>query len=455
MVELEKRGVPTAYVASEEFGQLAREELTALGLPQLPVVLEPHPPKRFTPEQVKVHAERNLPEIVHVLTTPAGKLDEEYRDKGYPQPKAAVRSRPAFAAEGVEVKGSAEIEAANRLFYGRGWTDGLPIVPPTRSEVARMLEYTDRDPREVVAVFKPRRGKATVEKIAINAVMAGCLPAYFPVVLAAVEAMSAPEFNLPGIIATTNPATPIVIINGPVVKELEVNYGYGLFGSVMRANATIGRAVRLVVLNIAGGEPGIYDRSTFGQAGKYSLCIAENEDENPWEPLHVELGYPEDVSTVTVFGGAAPHNIIDMMSTTGKGLLSTMVGNMVASGSNNIIAGGGQPLCIFGPEQAMVLKRDGFDKKSIRDYLFKYARAPYPPYIISERVKGHSLVKEHPIHKVASSPEEIMVLVAGGGGSHASFVASFFDSTRAVTRPIAFKDGTPVKSMNDFRRSRR
>ncbi|MFH1486457.1 MAG: hypothetical protein ABIH46_10325 [Chloroflexota bacterium] len=422
-------------------------------MPQLPIIVEKHPPKRFTPEQVRGHADDNLPEIVHVLTTPDDKLAGEYRNKQYPTPKAAVRSRPEFATGALEVKGS--IAAANRLFYGRGWTDGLPIIPPTRSEVDGMLAYSDRDPKDVVAVFKPRNGKATVEKVAINAVMAGCQPEYFPVVLAAVEAMSEPKFNLAGIIATTNPASPLVIINGPVVKELQINCGYGLFGSVMRANATIGRAVRLVVLNIAGGEPGIYDRSTFGQTGKYSLCIAENEDENPWEPLHVELGYPRDVSTVTIFGGAAPHNIIDMMSTTGKGLLSTMIGNMVASGTNNIIAGGGQPLAIFGPEQASVLARDGFDKKSIREYLHKYARAPYPPYIVSQRAKGHSLVKEHAIHNVASSPEDIMILVAGGGGSHASFVASFFDSTRAVTRPIAFKDGTFAKSVNDFKMSRK
>ncbi|MBI2908797.1 MAG: hypothetical protein HYX92_14235 [Chloroflexi bacterium] len=443
--------MPTAYVASEEFAQLAKEELESMGLGQLPVIVEAHPPKRFTPDQVRSHADDNIAEIVHALTTPAGTLGKEYGDKTYPQPKSTIRSKPVFGSQALETKGT--IQAANRLFYERGWTDGMPVIPPTRGEVEKMLEYTDRDPAEVVAVFKPRRGKATVEKIAINAVMAGCIPEYFPVVLAAVDAMAEPKFNLAGIIATTNPASPLVIINGPAVKELEFNYGYGLFGSVMRANATIGRAVRLVILNIAGGEPGIYDRSTFGQAGKYSFCIAENEDENPWEPLHVELGYPKDTSTITVFGGAAPHNILDMMSTTAKGVLTTIVHNVVASGSNNIVAGGGQPLIIFGPEQASVLAREGFDKKKIREFIYKHARAPYPPYIVSQRTKGHSLTKEHPIHNVASSPEDIMIMVASGGGSHASFVASFFDSTRAVTRPLALKDGTPVKSVHDFKRS--
>ncbi|MBI2907911.1 MAG: hypothetical protein HYX92_09670 [Chloroflexi bacterium] len=421
----------------------------ALGMPQLPIIVVPHPPKRYTADQFRTFADAAVPEIVHVLTTPADQLAKEYRNKEYPRPKAVVRSRPVFAAEGPEVRGS--IEAANRLFYGRGWTDGLPIIPPTRPAVARMLQYTDRDPDEVMAIFKPRRGKATVEKIAINAVMAGCIPEYFPVVLAAVEAMAAPEFNLAGIIATTNPASPLLIINGPVVKELEVNCGYGLFGSVMRANAAIGRAVRLVVLNIAGGEPGIYDRSTFGQAGKYSLCMAENEAENPWEPLNVERGYRKEVSTVTVFGGAAPQNVLDMTSTTGEGILSTMCGNMVASGSNNIAAGAGQPLIIFGPEQAAVLARDGFNKQKIREYIYEYARAPYPPYTIAADHEDLCFTwQDHPVHTVASSPEEIMIMVAGGGGSHSSFVASFFDGTRAVTRPIALKDGTPVKSVQEF-----
>ncbi|MBI2908799.1 MAG: hypothetical protein HYX92_14245 [Chloroflexi bacterium] len=450
---MEKKGIPTAYVASEEFAQLAKEEVNALGIGQLPIIMVPHPPKRYTAEQFRPFADKALDEIVHVLTTPADKLGREYRDKAYPKPKAIVRSRPVFATESIEVKGS--IDAANRLFYGRGWTDGLPIMPPVRSEVEKMLDYTDRDPEEVVAVFEPRRGKATVEKIAINAVMAGCDPEYFPVVLAAVEAMAEPKFNLAGIIATTNPASPLVIINGPVARELKVNSGYGLFGSVMKANATIGRAVRLVVLNIAGGEPGIYDRSTFGQAGKYSFCIAENEDENPWEPLNVELGYGKDVSTVTVFGGAAPQNVLDMTSTTGEGILSTMIGNMVCAGNNHIAIGGGQPLVIFGPEQAAVLARDGFDKKRIRDYIYEYARAPYPPYPIDTDHEDLAFTwQDHPIHTVADSPGEIMIMVAGGGGSHSSFVAAFFDYTRSATRPLALRNGKPARSVQDFRRGR-
>ncbi|MFH1486455.1 MAG: hypothetical protein ABIH46_10315 [Chloroflexota bacterium] len=453
MIELEKRGIPTAYFASEEFARLGRDDSVALGMSQIPIIMSPHPPKRFTATQFRPFADKALTEVVHVLTTPAKELGEEYRQKEYPLPKAAVRSRPAFATEGLEVKGS--IASANRIFYGRGWTDGLPIIPPTRSEVENMLQYTDRDPQEVVAIFKPRNGKATVEKIAINAVMAGCAPEYFPIVLAAVDAMSDPKFNLAGIIATTNPASPLVIINGPVVKQLQVNNGYGLFGSVMRANATIGRAVRLVVLNVAGAEPGVYDRSTFGQAGKYSFCIAENEDENPWEPLHVELGYSKDVSTVTVFGGASPQNVLDMTSTTAEGILSTMVGNMVATGSNNICTGGGQPLVVFGPEQAAVLARDGFDKRKIRDYIYEYARAMYPAHPINADHEDLAFTwQDHPIHCVSNSPDEIVIMVAGGGGSHSSFVASFLDATRAVTRPLALKDGKPVKSVQDFKTGR-
>src|SRR5882762_3137562 len=199
--------------------------------------------------------------------------------------------------------------AVNRLYQERGWTDGLPIVPPTDEAVRECLCWTDRDSREVVAVLPPRQGEATVERIAINAVMAGARPEYLPVIITAAEALADPDFNLDSVQATTHPVAPLMIVNGPIARELEINAGYNAFGQGFRANMTIGRALRLLLMNVGGGLPGTGDRATQGSPAKMAYCIAENEAENPWEPLHVEHGFPADVSTVTTIGCEGPHNI--------------------------------------------------------------------------------------------------------------------------------------------------
>ena len=195
-----------------------------------------------------------------------------------------------------------DIEAVNRLYHERRWTDGLPVIPPTVERVARMVESARRPPAEIVASIAPGFGAASIERIAINAVMAGCEPAHLPAVIAAVEAVAAPEFNLQGIQATTNPVAVWIIVNGPAARRLGVNGSFNCLGQGTRANAAIGRALRLVLQNIGGALPGEMDRATHGQPGKYSFCCAENEAANPWEPLHVERGFGRDVSTVTVVG---------------------------------------------------------------------------------------------------------------------------------------------------------
>jgi hypothetical protein len=204
----------------------------------------------------------------------------------------------AFASDIVEAE--EDLEQINRDYYMRGWTDGLPIIPPTEARVQRMLDGTRRDPQTLLGRIPPRWGDVTVEKVAINALMAGCLPDYMPVLLTAVEAMLEPEFNLYGIQATTHPVAPLLILNGPVVRDLDVNNSYNAYGPGWRSNATMGRAIRLLLLNVGGGLPGQGDRSTQGSPAKFSYCIAENEARNPWTPLHVDRGFASTVSTVTV-----------------------------------------------------------------------------------------------------------------------------------------------------------
>ncbi|MHB8578172.1 MAG: hypothetical protein ACYDCQ_22910, partial [Dehalococcoidia bacterium] len=271
----------------------------------------------------------------------------------------------------------------NTVFYERGWTDGLPIVPPSESAVAEMLRWTDRDPHEVIGVLPPRQGEATVEKIAINAVMAGCLPRYLPVLIAAITAIADPEFNLDGVQATTHPCAPFLIVSGPIARELQINSGYNCFGQGFRANTTIGRALRLVLMNVGGGLPGSGDRATQGSPAKFSYCIAENIEANPWEPLNVELGFGADVTTVTASACEGPHNIQEHYSNTGLDILLTIAGAMGQAGSNNIL-GHGHPVLTLGPEHAATIARDGYDKSAIKRFIFEHAR--YPAHLLGQEL---------------------------------------------------------------------
>jgi hypothetical protein len=346
-----------------------------------------------------------------------------------------------------------EYDAVNELYHERGWTDGLPIVPPTDELVAELLRWTDREPREVVGILPPRQGEATVEKIAINAVMAGCRPEHFAIVLSAVDAVCDPAFNLDAVQATTHPVTPLIIVNGPVAREAGVNARYNAFGQGFRANVSIGRALRLVLMNIGGGLPGSGDRSTQGTPAKLAYCVAENEDANPWEPLHVELGFPLDASTVTVIGCEGPHNIQDHFSNTGLGILQTIAGAMGQAGSNNLL-GGGWPLLSLGPEHAATIAGDGYSKRAVKAFVYEHARFPmgrlgaeYRAHHVSRHGGTDDPTRMLPI---AESADAIHVIVAGGAGKHSSWQPTFGNQMRPVTRVIARRDGTPVKRLDEL-----
>src|SRR5213596_758210 len=199
-------------------------------------------------------------------------------------------------------------------FFDHGVSDGLPVVPPTRARVSRAVEMSGRDGSELVAEVPPNYGRATVEKIAVNAVMAGCRPEYLPVVIAAVEAICDEAFDLHGVSATTNAPSPLVIVNGPIRARLEINSGAGVFGPGWRANATIGRALRLTCVNVGGARPGVVSMSTLAHPGRYTYCIGEAEEDNPWEPLHVEHGFAPEDSTVAVLAADAPITVFDQRS---------------------------------------------------------------------------------------------------------------------------------------------
>ena len=240
-------------------------------------------------------------------------------EPGMPERLALRYGDVRFDSRGVEVgSGEDPVEAC----FDRGWSDGLPVVPPTELRVLRMLQGTARSPREVLGEVPPALDPCTVEKAAVNAVMAGCRPEYFPIVLAAVEAALDPAFALHGVLATTDFASPIVVVSGPTARRIGMNCGVNVLGQGHRANATIGRALQLVVRNVGGGRPGGVDRSTLGHPGKYTYCFAEDESDEGWEPLRVDRGFPDSVSTVTLFAGGGVHGIWDERARTPEALVA-------------------------------------------------------------------------------------------------------------------------------------
>jgi len=323
----------------------------------------------------------------------------------------------------------------------RGWGDGLPAIPATPERVDAMLAGTRRPAGDAVAVLSPRLGRATVGRVAVNAVLAGALPEHLPLILAAVEAVSQPAFNLQAVQTTTHPCSPLVIVNGPLALRLGINGGGNALGQGHRANAVIGRALRLVLQNVGGARPGREDRATQGHPGKYSYCVAENEAASPWEPLSVERGFAREISTVTVCASEAPHNINDHGSSTPEGILTTVAGSVATVGTNNIYLGG-EPLVILGPEHAATVAGGGWSKSDFKRALWERAQVPlarFDPSNIERFAVIHPAgFKDRPAETLAPIAREwsdIMIVVAGGAGKHSVFVPTF-GATRSVTLRI-------------------
>ncbi|MFC2001022.1 hypothetical protein ACFLUZ_00770 [Chloroflexota bacterium] len=327
------------------------------------------------------------------------------------------------------------LEEINELFYQKEWTDGLPIIPPTEARVARMLSGTTRKPQEVLGEIPPRWGEAIVEKVAINAVMAGCLPEYMPVVLTALESMLEPQFNLYAIQVTTHPCAPLIIVNGPIRKKLGINSGCNVFGQGTRANATIGRAIRLALINIGGAIPGKLDRATHGQPSKYSFCIAENEEESPWSPLHVDRNFDPLTSTVTVLAAASPLDINDNCSIDAEGVLTTIAGSIAIQGSNNTLHQNGEPLIIISPQQAVTIAGSGFSKQDVKHFLFQKAVIPYDDFAQCYQATRLRNFKAGDLIHLTSTEDKLIVVVTGGTGPRAMFCTNF-GQTVSVTKPI-------------------
>jgi hypothetical protein len=410
--------VPTVVLGTDAFTSLARAAAAALGLPHLPVVTVPHPIGGVDPKLVAARAEEIVGAVVHALTH---------------DPAAA----PAAAAtQAVIVEAPDDLDAFQSFAIDQGWGDGLPVLPPTPERVARILGAGRAD--EVVARLAPRRGLATLEALAVNAALAGAGPEHLPVIVAAVRALDEPRFNLAAIQTTTHPCTPLLIVNGPIARRLGISGGPNALGQGHPANAVIGRAVRLVLQNVGGAVVGHTDRATQGHPGKFTYCIAENEAASPWEALHVERGFGPGESCVTVCGSEAPHNVNDHSSTTAEGLMRALAGTAATTGSNNIYLGG-EPLLLLGPEHARTIADSGWSKRDLKRAFWEQARVRLGAFspenlerfavIDPARFRGRGADETV---APATSPDDVMVVVAGGPGKHSAFIPTF-GATRSVT----------------------
>ena len=333
-----------------------------------------------------------------------------------------------------------DLDAINEMYHERRWTDGLPIIPPTEERVLRMLKHSRRSPDDVVAILAPAFGAATVERIAINAVMAGCPDALLPVLVAAVEAVAEKGFNLQAIQCTTHPAAVWIIVNGPVAQRLQINGTFNCLGQGTRANGALGRALRLILQNVGGALPAEMDRSTQGQPGKYSFCCAENEGDSPWEALHVERGFAPEASTVTVVAAGGTLNM-NTHTKDGDELLRVIARSMAYPPSNDYWIAG-EPWLALSPEHAEILKKSGYTKAEVKRRLWEGSKLAGREMAARDLVRINTArsaelgeIGPDSMIPISSSAETMGIIVAGGPGTHSVYVPCFGDS-RAVTKQV-------------------
>jgi hypothetical protein len=332
-----------------------------------------------------------------------------------------------------------DAQALIEVYYEKGWTDGLPVVPPSESSVGAMLAAAGLRGEEVIGEIPDRHVRVTADKVAVNAVLAGCKPEYMPVVVAAVKGICHPDYCYHGAATSTGGSSVAMVVNGPIGPLLGVNAKDNVLGQGFRANATLGRAVRLVMMNAINTRPGKLDRSTIGSPGKYSLCFAENEAESPWEPLHVERGFRADESTVTVFAAESVIQVYNQLSRTAEQLLLPFADALCNLGSMNI-TGQSQVIVLFAGEHCETLRASGWSKQQIKEALYEHARRSVAEVKRAGRLAGPVKAEDerswrHPVR----SPQDIVVVAAGGRAGAFSAILMGWGSaqhTRTITTPV-------------------
>jgi hypothetical protein len=381
-IALEDFGKPVVLLANKGFVTDAHSAASSRGMPGIRVLGTSVPCETNEKSEIEAGVAAAMAEIVAALTRPLTAGEKS------PQLQVEKLSRNVFTGS---------YEQVNRFFYAKGWTDGLPIAPPTERAVAEMLTGTDLPANHVVAKLIPRLGKATIEKIAINAVMAGALPTHMPVLIAAVQSLmdSRSRFDTFGV--STGSWAPFFIVNGPIRNDIHINCSSGALSPGNIANAAIGRAVGLIAKNIGGARAGIEDMGVLGNPGKYSLVLGEYEEESPWEPLHVERGLKKEDSALTLF---LPNTYVQTIprDTNAKGFVETYAS----------MNPGAMSCIVVVPAHAKVLASEGWTKKKIKEYILEHSASPFPP---AQGGQGT------PILPITPSIDDYLIVVAGGPGA--------------------------------------
>jgi hypothetical protein len=345
-----------------------------------------------------------------------------------------VAETRTFASAAYEVADAFE---ANELYQRNGWTDGLPIVPPTEALVRTFLDAASLSPADLIGVEPVRRRRITAEKIAIAAIMAGCLPEYMPVVVAIIKALCAPELGLHGSTASTGGSAPFIVVNGPVRTALGMNATHNAFANASRANASIGRSVRLFIINVLGGIPGQLDRSTLGHPGKFTFCVAEDEEDSVWTPLSVERGIPAGESAVTVLAVESPHQVMNEWTHDPKEILDTYAAAVRANMLTYSIWAGNYAIVV--PKlQRDIFNAAGWSKQHIREYMFDACRVARREWRTVGKAAVAGRQDEERIYQALRTPDDLLVVAAGGpaGGFGAIVPPWYGKKSLAVTVPI-------------------
>jgi hypothetical protein len=413
-------------ICSTAFETLGRRQAEALGCSGLPIALVPHP--------FGLHTRAELPKLAEDVAAQIAQLVAHPGDRTPGRKATGHASAATILAPG-------DIEELHRFCAERRLSDGLPVIPPTTARVERMLAAAAHPRDEVIGRIAPAYGEATVERIAVNAVMAGCVPALINVLVAAVRAITAAEFNLQGIQATTNPAAVWLVVNGPLAADLEINSGANCLGQGASSNLALGRALRLVLQNVGGALPGEMDRATHGQPGKLSMCCAENIASSPWEALHVERGFAAEVSTATVIGFSGTLNM-NIHSKNADEILRSIADAMAHAPSNDYWCGG-EPWIVLSPEHAQILAQAGLHKGEVKRRLWEESkmvasRMADKDFERTRRTRREELgdIRPETLLPVTRAAQGIGIIVAGGEGTHSVYVPGFGNS-RSVTVAVS------------------
>jgi hypothetical protein len=420
-------------VCTDVFSTLGRSTAAQLGVPDLPIVSVPHPIGHLTPPEIREVGEQAVGAVVDAMLGAVASATAADATSP-PQPTVARAPKIKVPADAAELFDD---------FWRRGWSEGLPVIPPTLERIERAVAYLGRDPAEVLGTVAPRQGLATVEAVVANAVMAGCSDEVLPVVLAAVEGVCRPRHNLSAVQATTGSVTPMIVVFGPGASRLGITGGVGCLGPGFRENATIGRALRLVLWNVGGGRPGDLDRATHGQPGKFTLCIAENQAENPWTPWHQDKGFDAEETAVLVTGVMGTEDLIDYSSQNADDLL-TMLGSCGRTLAANHMLYGGWSTFLLAPEHAQLLADAGYTRADVARLLAERGSVPFSAFPTTSR---EVLRRKRPrlfgpagqapdLVPAFDSADHLQVIVSGGPGPHSVFCPSYGDLTDPQWVPV-------------------